>query len=147
MTSNLDVVNAWRAVPAADVEASAAFLSDDFQNVDEDGNVVMDKESYIGMGHMLRASLPDFEFVHTALREEGDFVIMTGHFEGTLTNDLDMSAMGAGVIPASGKKIVWSEVSVKIVVEDEKIVREEPYGESGGIGAFLAPLGVKPPSE
>jgi predicted ester cyclase len=140
MTSNLDVIKAWRAVPSGDLEASAAYLSDDFQNVDKDGKVLMDKEGYIGMGHMLRASLPDFEFVHTALREEGDFVIMTGHFEGTLTGDLDMSTMGLGVIPASGNKIVWPEVSVKITVEGDKIAKEEPYGESGGMEAFLAPL-------
>ena len=147
MTSKLDVVKAWRAVPSADIEAGAAYLSDDFQNVDLDGNVLMNKEGYIGMGHMLRASLPDFDFVDSDLREEGDFVIMTGHFEGTHKADLDLSAMGVGVIPASGNKIVWPEVSVKITVEGDKIAREEPYGESGGMEAFLAPLGVSAPSK
>lgn len=77
--------------------------------------------------------------------EEGDFVIMTGHFEGTHKADLDLSAIGAGVIPASGKKIVWPEVSVKITVEGDQIVREEAYGEGGGMEAFLAPLGVELP--
>jgi predicted ester cyclase len=129
------------------MEAHATYLSDDFQNVDKDDNVVMNKEGYIGMSHMLLASLPDFEFVRTALREEGDFVIMTGHFEGTHTGDLDLSAMGVGVIPASGKKIVWPEASAKLTVEGDKIARMEPYGDSGGMEAFLAPLGVKPPSE
>jgi predicted ester cyclase len=146
MTSKLDVIKAWRAVPAADHEASAAYLSEDFLNVDTDGSVLMNKEGYIGMGHMLRASFPDFEFVHSALREEGDFVIMTGHFEGTFSSDLDMSAMGVGIIPSSGKKTVWPEVIVKITVEGDKITKEEPYGESGGMAAFLAPLGVKTPS-
>lgn len=127
-------------MPPGNIEESAAYLSDDFQNVDGDGNVLMDKAGSIGMGQMLHGSLPDFRFVRTNLREEGDFVIMAGHFEGTFKADLDLSAMGAGVIPASGKKIVWSEVSVKITVEGDKIVREEPYGESGGMEAFLAPL-------
>jgi hypothetical protein len=40
------------------------------------------------------------------LREESDFVIMSGHFEGTHTSDLDLSAMDIGIIPASVKKIV-----------------------------------------
>jgi|GEM_PF-2728094 hypothetical protein len=70
---------------------------------------------------------------------------MTGHFEGTHKADLDLSAIGAGVIPASGKKIVWPEVSVKITVEGDQIVREEAYGEGGGMEAFLAPLGVELP--
>jgi predicted ester cyclase len=140
MTSNLDVVKAWTSVPHGNIEEANAYISDDFQNVDTDGNVLMDKEAFIGMGHMLRSSLPDFEFVRTNLREEGDFVIMTGHFKGTFINDLDLSALGAGVIPASGKKLVWSEVSAKVTVEGGKIVREEPYGEGGGMEAFLAPL-------
>jgi predicted ester cyclase len=108
---------------------------------------VLDRESYIGMGHMLLASLPDFKFVRTDLRQEDDLVIMTAHFEGTPTGDLDLSAIGAGVIPASGKKIVWPEVSVKITVEGDKLVREEAYGEGGGMEAFLAPLMAGPPSE
>ncbi len=140
MTSNLDVVKAWTSVPPGNTEASFAYLSDDFQNVDEDGNVVMDKEAYIGMAHMLFGSLPDFRFMRTGLRQEGDIVIMTGHFEGTFESDLNLLAMGAGVIPASGKKIVWPEVSVKVTVDGDKIVKEEPYGEGGGMEAFIAGL-------
>lgn len=145
MTSKLDVVKAWTETPQGDVEASAAYLADDFQNIDSDGSVLMDKAGWIGMSHMLFASLPDFEFVRTGLREEGDYVVMSGHFEGTHKADLDLSAMGAGVIPASGKKIVWPEVKAKFTVEGDKITREEAYGESGGMAAFLGPLGVEPP--
>jgi predicted ester cyclase len=140
MTSKLDVVRAWTDMPAGNIEESADYLSDDFQNVDADGNVIVDKAGWIGMGQMMYSSLPDIKYVRTGLREEGDFVIMTGHFEGTFTNDLDLSAMGAGVIPANGKRIVWPETSGKFIVEGSKIVREEPYGESGGMEAFLAPL-------
>jgi hypothetical protein len=52
-----------------------------------------------------------------------------------------------GVIPASGKKIVWSEASVEYKVDGEKIVSERPYGGASGIQAMLAPLGVTLPSE
>ena len=145
MTSKLDVVKAWNE--SGDMEESLAYLSDDFQNVDQDGNVLMDKEGYAGLGHMLFASFTGFEFVRSDLHEEGNAVIMSGHFEGTHTSDLDLSAMGVGVIPASGKKIVWPEARVKITVEGDKIVREEPYGDSGGMEAFLAPLGVGQPAE
>ena len=61
--------------------------------------------------------------------------------------DIDLSLLGAGVVPASGKKIVWPEWSTKITVGQAKITRMEPYGEGGGMEAFLAPLGVKPPSK
>lgn len=65
------------------------------------------------MGQMLFTAFKDFNWVRSDLRQEGDSVIMSGHFEGTHTGDLDLSAMGAGVIPASGKMIVWPETSVE----------------------------------
>ncbi len=140
MTSNLDVVKAWTDMPPGNLEESAAYLSDDFQNVDEEGNVILDKAGWIGMGQMLYGSLPDIKYVRTSLRQEGDLVIMTGHFEGTFEHDLDLSAMGAGVIPASGKKIVWPDTSSKFMVEGDKIIKEKPYGEGGSMEAFLAQL-------
>jgi len=145
MTSNFDVVKtfldrAWKDVPSSLAEASQDTLSDGFQSVDANGNVVMDKAAYIGSGQMMAASLQGFKWVLSNLRQEGDSVIMTGHFEGTHTGDLDLSAFGAGVIPASGKKIVWPESHVRWVVEGDKIVSEESLDESGGIEAFLAPL-------
>ncbi len=147
MTSNLEIVKAWTDLPAGDIEASAAYLSDDFQSVDKDGNVEMNKEAWVGMGHTLLASFTDYEWVRTGIREEGDFVIMSGRFEGKFTSDLDLSAMGIGVIPASGKEIDWQESSSRITVEGEKIVRLEPIGDSEGIETFLAALGVEAPAK
>lgn len=146
MTSKLDVIKAWTDGPI-DMEASAGYIADDFQFLDQDGNVVMDKASYLGMGHMMVASFRDLKYVRTDLREEGDFVIMSGHFEGTHTSDFDLSAMGMGIIPASGKKIVWPDSSDKITVEGGKIVKMEQYGESGGMEAFLAPIMEEVPSK
>ena len=151
MTSKLEVVSnfleeSWSDPPASNLEVSMATYSDDFVNLDEDGNVLMDKEAYIDMGQLMFASFADFRWVLSDLREEDDGVIMSGHFEGTHTGDLDLSALGAGVIPASGKKIVWPEAIVKWRVRGDKIVSIQPYGGSGGLEGFLAPLGVNLPS-
>ncbi len=146
MTSKLDVVNAWQAVPVSDNEARMAYIAEDFQSLNRDGTVLMDKAAWAGMGDMLLASFEGYDYKVSEVREEGDAVIMTGHFEGTHTADLDLSALGAGVIPASGKKIVWPEWSNKVTVAGDQIARMEPYGEGGGIEAFLAALGVTPPS-
>jgi hypothetical protein len=140
MTSKLDVIKEWLDLPPGDLERSAAYLSEDFQSFDSDGNVVLNKETWTGMGHVLQASFTGFQWVNTALREEGDFVIMTGHFEGTHTSDLDLSAMGAGVIPASGKKIVWPDATSKITVEGGKIAGWVSADEGGGMEDFLAVL-------
>lgn len=145
MNSKLDVVKnyldaAWANPPSSVMEAIATTFSDDFQSVDEDGNVVMNKEAYMGMVQLLYSALNDLNWMLGDLREADDGVLMSGHFEGTHTGDLDLSAMGMGVIPASGKRIVWDDATVRWTVEGGKIVRVGPYGEGGGLEAFLAPL-------
>jgi predicted ester cyclase len=145
MTSKLDFVKEWTSHTNI-VEANETYFSDDFQSVDKDGNVVMDKQGYLAFVRTMLAALPDLKWVPAEFREEGDVVIMSGHFEGTFTNDLDLSAMGTGVIPASGKKIMWPQMSVSYQVEGDKIVKEIPYGDVSGFEDFLAPLGVKAPS-
>ena len=147
MTSKTDVVKVWLAEPVSDEKARMAYIAEDFQNVDRDGNVVMDKAAWVGMSRLMLTSFEGYDYKASEVREEGDAVIMTGRFEGTHTADLDLSAMGVGVIPASGKRIVWPAWSTKVTVEGDKITRMEPYGEGGGMEAFLAALDVTPPSE
>lgn len=151
MTRNIEVLRAyndaaWSNPPSSVMKAEETYLSDDFKSLDQDGEVVMDKEAYIGMSHLLFDAFKNFKWIRSDLREEGDSVIMSGHFEGTHTGDLDLSAVGMGIIPASGKMIVWPKDSVMYKVEDDKIVTEEPYGDSRGVGGFLEVLGVKAPS-
>ncbi len=150
MSSKSDVFKAyykaaWSNPPSSNIEAAKTYLSDDFQSLDKDGNVLMNKEAYIGMIQLLFAAFKDLVHVRGDVREEGDSVIVNGHFEGTHTGDFDISAMGMGVIPASGKKIVWPEASNEFNVEGDKVVSVKPYGDSGGTEAFLAALGVKAP--
>ena len=150
MNSKKDVINAWveeswRNPPASIKEAGEKYFSDDFQNVDKDGNVVGNKDAYIGLGLACTTSFTGFKAVISDLQEVSDGVIVTNHFEGTHTSDFDLSAMGLGVIPPSGKKIVWADAKSKFTVEGDKITGIQEI--SGGLEWFLAPLGVKLPSQ
>jgi predicted ester cyclase len=152
MGSKVDVYKAfydasWANPPASVLEANEKYLTDDFQSLDKDGNVIMDKQAYIGMTHLLTAAFKDFRSMYSDLREEGDSVIVSYHFEGTHTGDFDLTAMGLGVIPASGKKIVWPEATAAFRIEGDKIASIKPYGDSSGMEDFLAALGVTPPAE
>ena len=146
MTSKLDVVKAYADAAAISGGAIAVYLADDFHTIDKEGNVVLTKERFVGIGKMMLGSFPDFAFVTTSIHEEGGYVIFTGHNEGTHMSDLDLSSMGVGVVPASGKKIVWPEASMKLTVEGDKIVKMEPYGGAAGLQGFLSALGVELPS-
>jgi hypothetical protein len=151
MGHSLDIVQtyldkAWANPPASVFESEEIYFSDDFKNLDIEGNVTMDRATYIGMGKMLFASFSGFDWVPAGLREEGGDVYMTGHFEGTFTGDLDLSAMGVGIIPASGKKIVWPETTVRMKVEGNKIASLQETDDNGGMGVFLKLLGVEMPS-
>ena len=145
MSSKLDVYKAYYEAskanpPSSNVKAVETYYSDDFQSLDKDGNVVMNKEAYVGMVQLLFTAFKDFEYLTSDLREEGDSVIVSGHFEGTHTGDFELSAMGMGVIPASGKRVFWPEDTIKITVEGDNVRRIDPQGDMGTIEEFLVPL-------
>ena len=151
MGKNLDTYNAYYKAANADrssssIEAVEKYYSDDFQSFDMDGNVQMNKESYMGFVKLLYASLPDIKAVLSDVHEEGDSVIVRSHFEGTHSGDLDLSAMGMGVIPASGKKVVWPEARTEWKFAGDQIASIQARDDAGGVGPFLAALGVNPPA-
>lgn len=152
MSSNVDYLRVlFDETGAATPEAEAAWesferqVSDDFQFLNKDGDVIMDKARYLGFMRLLSASFKDMKYVYSGFTEEGDYVTVRAHWEGTFTGDFDLSAMGMGVIPATGKKIIWPEESSKWKLEGDKVISIQNLT-SRGIGEFVAPLGVKPPS-
>ncbi len=118
------------------------FLTDDFQNLDIDGNVQMNRETYIRFFKRVQDSFPDFSMEVSDVHEEGDSVILRYRFEGTFTDDLDFSAVGLGVIPASGKKIIWPEATVEFKFAGDQIASIQVADEAAGGGAFLGAIGV-----
>ena len=149
MSSKVEVVRAWyeeswENPPSSNIESSKKYFSDDYQGLDKDGNVMTDKAAFIGMTQALFNAFEDFKGVVHDLREENGSVIMTFHWEGTHTGDFDLSAMGMGVIPASGKRVTTPESKSRFVVEGDQIVGSQPI--SGGFEAFLAALGVEMPA-
>jgi predicted ester cyclase len=147
MTSKIEIVKSYAEAAAKDMELAFDYLSDDFHTIDKEGNVVLTKEGFSNMGRMMLASFPDYVWITTDIRKEGDYVILSGHNEGTHRSDLDLSAMGLGVVRASRKKIVWPESIMKLSVEGGKIIQMEPYGGAAGLQGFLEALGIELPSE
>ncbi len=149
MNRKMEIAKAWAAAVGldGDIDAIANLLSDDFENLDQDGKVALTKEGFLNLARMMNASFTQVGFVVSEMYEEGDHVILRGHNEGVHTADLDLSAMGFGILPASGKKIVWPEASTKLTIVGDKVKRLEPYGGAAGLKAYLSGIGIELPSE
>jgi len=133
--------------PPADLDTLTNLLSDDFENLDQDGKVALTKESFLNLGRMMKAAFTNHGFVTREVSEEGEYIIITGHNEGVHTAELDLSSMGLCVIPASGKKIVWPESSAKLTIVGDKVKRLQPHAGPAGLKAFLSALGIDLPSK
>jgi len=128
-----------------DFEGSAKNLSDDFQSTDSVGGPPFDKAGWIGMGQIFKNTFPDIKVVIEDIHEEGDSVMVTSYFTGTFTNDFDLSAMGMGVIPASGEMVTFPSNTTKISFDGDKISRshDNDTGPEAGFPGLLKALGVK----
>jgi predicted ester cyclase len=149
LTSKIEVMEKWHEEswanpPSSVVQATEKFFSDDFKSLDKDGNVISGKAEFVASNKQLMEAFKDFKGVVHDISEEGDSVILTFHFEGTHTGDFDLSAMGLGVIPATGKKVVTPESKTRFMIEGDQIVSSQPI--SGGFEYLLAGIGAIPSS-
>ena len=85
-----------------------SLYTDDFQFTDALDSPPMDKRTLLAMAELMQSALPDITTVIEDIREEGEEVVVTSHWAGTFTKDFDLSAMGAGVIPASAVRIRYA---------------------------------------
>jgi hypothetical protein len=120
------------------------YLSDGFQWTDELGNPPMDRASFLAMAQPLQSALPDLSIVIEDVRENGDDAVVTSHYAGTFTNDLDLSSVGMGVISATGKAIVFPSQRDRVSFDGDKIseIHNLETGPDAGIAGFLKALGA-----
>lgn len=123
---------------------SSSHLSDDFQYTTAVGDPPMDKSMWVGMGPMMRAAIPDISFVIQDIREQGNGVTVTGRFSGTFVNDLDMSAMGMGVIAATGAAVDFPASTSQVSFDGDKISKAHNLdtGPNAGMQGLLKALGA-----
>lgn len=132
------LVNSW------DLADRSSYYTDDFVLTNAKGDPPSDKDGVLAMGDLMATALPDISTVIEDIREEGDSVILTSHWEGTFANDFDLSAMGVGVIPATGKTVVFPTSTIRIDFDGDKIcaIHDPGIGPDAGVGGFLKALGA-----
>ncbi|NIM93346.1 MAG: DUF4440 domain-containing protein [Anaerolineales bacterium] len=128
-----------------DYDAVAPLLSEDFEF---SGPVPepLSAEEWLGFSRILKAAFPDIQYNLRVESVNGKVVKTSSQVSGTHTGDLDMSAMGMGVIPATGKSFSNPEEYGFATVEGDKItsIRIDSV-EGSGVPGILAKIGVQPP--
>jgi hypothetical protein len=139
------VRNLLAAIEANDMETAMSYLSSDFQLSGPVPEPIGARE-WLGLHSALNQGMPDFSFNVKEVRANGNRVYTTVQISGTQTNDLDLSAMGMGVIPATGMAVQLPEEHPVATFDGDQIVSIdlEPV-EGGGVPGILHQLGVAPP--
>lgn len=119
-------------------EIKRDYIAEDYLATDTSGGPSADRNTWIAMSDIFKASFPDIGFEFDEIHQEGEDVIVSGYFTGTFTKDLDLSALNQGVIKATGKKFKINPGKSRVSFKGDKIYRNAQL--SGGIGDFVAQL-------
>ena len=118
--------------------------SDDFQYSDELGSPSQDKDTWTALDRSFRSAFPDLSLVVEDVQEEGDGIVVTSRYFGTFTNDLDLSAVGLGIVPATGKDYVAPAGTTLVSFDNGKISKMHGLDTrpDAGVPGILRMLGV-----
>jgi hypothetical protein len=121
-----------------------SYLADDFQFTDALGSPPTDKESWVAMGDLMESAVPDLEYVIEGIREEEDRLAVSTRITGTFINDFDLSAMGMGVIRATGKTVDVGPFTNLVSFDNGMIasMHDPNTGPDAGMQGFLKALGA-----
>ena len=134
------------AIQNGDFKTARTYLSDDFVfsgPVPEPIN----REQWLGMSADLKKAFPDLNYRFATDGTSADVVNITAQLSGTHNGSLDLTFIGMGIIPASGKAFKATIESGKVNVKNGKIVSLALLPTEGaGLMAILAQIGVKVPT-
>ena len=136
----------FNAIQASDFEKAKSLLTDDFifsGPVPEPIN----GPAWLGLSANLKAAFPNLDYQFKIEGVDGDTVNTSAQLKGTHTGNLDLTAMGMGVIPPTNKAFAATRESGKVTVQGEKIkaLFNEPT-EGAGLMAILVQLGIQLPA-
>jgi predicted ester cyclase len=133
------------AMNSGDWEKVASFLSEDFKFMGPVPEPIGGME-WIGLSESLKRAFPDIRYNLRIDSIEGDVIRTTTQLSGTHTGDLDLTAMGFGVIPATGISFSNPEEEGDAVVRGDKVVSLHVKSvEGSGLMGILQKIGVEIP--
>ncbi len=141
--TNIELVEEFfAAVGSGDVEALGPLLANDFVYEDQTAPAVLDKTQFIQWVGSLAAAIPDLSLDAHAITAVGTEVVADLSLAGDVVNELNLSALGQGVIPPSGVTIALPPQPVTFQFDAGCISAcAADAAPDTGIGAILQILG------
>ena len=135
------------AVQTADFKKAKSLLADDFQfsgPIHEPVN----GEQWLGMLTSLKTAFPKLDYHFGIEGADANVVHITAQLSGTHSGSLDLTAMGMGVTPATGKSFSAAREPGNVTVQGDKVASwaVQPT-EGAGLMAILSQLGISVPAK
>jgi predicted ester cyclase len=129
-----------------DIEKCRAFLANGFTFSGPTPEPVS-ADQWMGIVMGMRAAFPDLNYNIKITGSDGNKVMTSTQLTGTHTKDWDLSAMGMGVIPATGKSFSNPIEEGVMTIENEKITSYFINAKEGsGVPGILKKIGVEMPA-
>lgn len=136
----------FNTIQSGNFEKAKSLLTDDFVF---SGPIPKPANSaeWLGVSASLKAAFPDLDYQFKIEGVNGNVVNTIAQLKGTHKGDLDLTALGMGIIPATNKSFVAARERGKATVQGDKVksLANEPV-EGAGLMAILHQLGVKVPA-
>ena len=145
MDSKATVQALMDSVQKGDFEKAKSLFTDDFQFSGPVPEPIGGAQ-WMGMSMSLKKAFPDLDYQFHVESVDGDAVKISAELKGTHSGDLDLTAMGMGVIPATKKSFANPHEHGTVTVRGDKIASwavESTKG--GGVMGILSQLGVEMP--
>jgi predicted ester cyclase len=134
------------AFNSEDMAKSRAFLSDEFTFSGPTPEPVS-ADQWMGIVKGMRAAFPDLNYNIKITGSDDNKVMTSTQLTGTHSSDWDLTAMGIGVIPATGKAFSNPKEEGMLTIEDGKITSYFINSkEESGIPGMLKQLGIEVPA-
>lgn len=147
MLNDMEIVRSYYvALDSGNLDQAGQFLSEDFRMF-ETATGWVGKNQALEMLSLIKTALPDLKHALSNIRSEGGIVMLTAQAGGRHNGPLDLPnlGMGLGVVPATGRMVIFPPDQYEFTVAHGKITSERnvtPITPYSGVAGFLKAVGV-----
>jgi predicted ester cyclase len=114
--------NFLQSIQKGDFGEVKKYLADDFKFIAPGLPQPLNADAWIGMSMVLKKGFPDLDYHFQVGKVNGNSVMVSSAMTGTQNGELDLTSMGMGKIPPTGKSINVERTNSLGTVQGDKVV-------------------------